>query len=160
VINNASIALDGFDAGVVKQTLHPNYHGTLAATAALLPLLRPGGRLVNVTSTAGSLSKFSPSLQRRFRAARKAEDVDALMAEFLAAVEREEASGGRGGLEGWPRSAYAVSKAGATAATGCVARGVKESGGAVLVNACCPGWVKVCFSAGRLVGRWTRLTLS
>jgi carbonyl reductase 1 len=139
VINNASVALDGFNAAVVAQTLQPNYYGTLATTRALLPLLRPGGRLVNVTSTAGALSKFSPELQGRFRGARTIEDVDALMAEFATVVERDDAEGG--GLGGWPRNAYGVSKAGATAATRCVAKGEGAKG--LLVNACCPGWVKV-----------------
>jgi carbonyl reductase 1 len=139
VINNASVAFDDFDAKVVEQTLQPNYYGTLSATRMLLPLIRPHGRLVNVTSSAGGLHKFSPALQRRFRSARSVDDVSALMAEFLAVVEKDPA----GDLKGWPRSAYAVSKAGATAATAVVAREVEQSGSGVLVNACCPGWVKV-----------------
>ncbi|KAB2570770.1 Carbonyl reductase (NADPH) 1, partial [Lasiodiplodia theobromae] len=71
VINNAGIAMEGFDANVATTTLATNYHGTLHSTLALLPLLKPShsSRLINVASIAGSLSKYPPSLADEFRAA-------------------------------------------------------------------------------------------
>lgn len=36
--------MEGFGPDVVKQTLHCNYYGTLAATQQLLPQIRDGGR--------------------------------------------------------------------------------------------------------------------
>ena len=46
LINNAGIALDGFNADVVKKTLHTNYYSTKDLTEELLPLLKKGGRVV------------------------------------------------------------------------------------------------------------------
>lgn len=46
LVNNAGIALDGFDATVVKNTLHTNYYSTKALTELLIPELKKGGRVV------------------------------------------------------------------------------------------------------------------
>ncbi|MCJ1287722.1 hypothetical protein MMC26_007074 [Xylographa opegraphella] len=143
VVNNAGIAMTGFDSTVVKETLQCNYYGTLEATQTLLPLLHPSGRLVNVSSMAGHLNKYSPALQARFRAARTVDDVTALMEAFKAAV-----AAGTEAEQGWPSAAYAVSKAGVTAMTGVVAREERERGRGVLVNSCCPGYVKTDMTRG------------
>jgi len=45
--------MQGFDANVVQETLQTNYYGSYEATKDLLPLLRDGGRMVNVCSMAG-----------------------------------------------------------------------------------------------------------
>ncbi|KAF7512662.1 hypothetical protein GJ744_000923 [Endocarpon pusillum] len=57
VVNNAGIAMDGFDNNVVKTTLECNYYGSLEATQEFLPLLKPNGRLINVSSMLGKLNK-------------------------------------------------------------------------------------------------------
>ncbi|KAK5662221.1 hypothetical protein OQA88_8126 [Cercophora sp. LCS_1] len=106
LINNAGIALDGFDLNVVQTTLGVNYTGTLALTRALLPLMKRGGRVVNVASTAGMLDGyFSPGLKARFLGATQVDEVTRLMEEFVAAVER-----GTEKEDGWPSSAYRVSQ--------------------------------------------------
>src|ERR1700749_360351 len=74
------------DTEVVKKTFQINYFGTLSATRAFLSVIRPGGRLVNVTSMAGSLSKYSPSIASRFRNAKDVDEITALLDEFTAAV--------------------------------------------------------------------------
>ena len=51
------IAMQGFDANVVKETIHTNYYGTLEATQLLLPQIRSNGRLVNVSSMSSKLDK-------------------------------------------------------------------------------------------------------
>ncbi|MCJ1416542.1 hypothetical protein MMC32_002880 [Xylographa parallela] len=176
VINNAGIALTGFgapprlplackllfadqppppplDSTVVHETLQCNYYGTLGTTQALLPLLRPAGRLVNVSSMAGHLDKYSPALRARFRAAASVADVTALMEDFRAAV-----AAGEERAQGWPSAAYAVSKAGLTAVTGVLAREERERGRGVLVNSCCPGYVRTDMtrgSFGRGRGWWS-----
>jgi carbonyl reductase 1 len=98
-----------------------------------------------------------------FRAAinsRSIASVTDLMDAFAEAVAYEEAHAGDEGAkvekEGWPRSAYAVSKAGLTAVSMILgqeelrnaARKPTRRGGAeqdanlpVLINACCPGFV-------------------
>ena len=46
LINNAGVAMNGFDNNVVKTTLGCNYYGTLAMTQKMLPQIHDGGRLV------------------------------------------------------------------------------------------------------------------
>ena len=146
VINNAGMAMDGFDLNVVKTTLRCNYHGTLEMNRAFLPLLRPdGGRIVNVASMSGYLNKYSPAIRERFLNAKSVDDVTALMNEFTAAVER-----GKEKEEGWPSAAYATSKAGEIGMTIQVAEVVKKEGKEdVLVNCCCPGWVVTDMTKGK-----------
>ena len=125
------------DINVVRDTLQCNYYGTLAATRALLPLIRPGGRLVNVSSMSGHLnSKYSPDIRAAFAASRTVDDVTRLMESFTKAVEQ-----GREKEQGWPSAAYAVSKSGITGMTRAVAMEEREKGRGVLVNSCCPGYV-------------------
>jgi len=136
VINNAGIAMQGFDSHVVKTTLECNYYGTLEANQDLLPLIQDGGRLVNVSSTAGNLSKYSPELQQRFRSAKSVTEVTKLMEDFKAAV-----AAGNEKEQGWISAAYATSKAGVTTMTRVIAEEIKATGSKTLVNSCCPGWV-------------------
>ncbi|KAK5168479.1 hypothetical protein LTR04_006695 [Oleoguttula sp. CCFEE 6159] len=174
VINNAGIAMQGFvpvrlaaaptgqdvvfpetpdvltpairtDDKVVEETLHCNYHGTLTATQAFLPLLKSNGRLVNVSSMSGKLNKYTPALRDRFlsAAATSPAAVTSLMEAFKTAV-----AAGNEKEQGWPSTAYAVSKAGVTAMTKAVALQEKERGRGVLVNACCPGYVKTDMTRG------------
>ena len=144
--------MDGFDLNVVKTTLRCNYHGTLEAARAFLPLLlrkNPdgGGRVVNVASSSGILGKgFSPSIRERFLSSKSVEDVTALMDEFTASVAR-----GTEKEDGWPSAAYATSKAGEIGATMRIAEELRREGkgGMVLVNACCPGWVVTDMTKGK-----------
>nr|POF13178.1 carbonyl reductase [nadph] 3 [Quercus suber] len=146
VINNAGIALTGFDASVVSRTLETNYYGSLLATQEFLPLVRDGGRLVNVSSQAGELGSFSDAKREAFRkAARTSVDaVTALMREFQSAVEE-----GKEGEAGFPSAAYAVSKAGETAVTKVIAMEEEKRGRGVLVNACCPGYTNTEMTRGK-----------
>jgi len=142
-INNAGIAMQGFDLNVVKTTLECNYYGTLEATQDFLSIIRDGGRLVNVSSTAGSLSKYSPAIQEQFRSAKTVGDVTKLMEDFKAAV-----AVGKEKEEGWISAAYATSKAGVTGMTRVIAEDQKAKGSKTLVNSCCPGWVKTDMTRG------------
>jgi len=136
VINNAGIAMQGFDLNVVKNTLACNYYGTLEATRAWIPILKPDGRIVNVASISGSLSKYSPEIRQRFLNAQSVSDVTKLMEEFTAAVEK-----GTHEKDGWPSAAYAVSKAGEIGMTKAIARELQEKGSKLIVNSCHPGYV-------------------
>lgn len=130
---------------MVKDTIHTNYYGTLAATQDLLPLIRPGGRLVNVASSVGALSKyFAPLKESFFSASRSSvEACSALMEKFVADVEA-----GKEKAEGWPSAAYAVSKAGEIAFTKVIAKEAEKNGKNVLINACCPGYVNADMTKG------------
>jgi carbonyl reductase 1 len=104
-------------------------------------VIKDAGRLVNVTSTAGKLDKYSPAIRGRFRSAKEVGDVTKLMEDFTAAV-----AAGNEKEQGWISAAYATSKAGATAMTRTIAEKYKSEGSKILINACCPGWVKVRFN--------------
>lgn len=145
LINNAGIALQGFDSNVVKETLHTNYYGTLEATQGLLPHIKQGGRLVNMSSIVGRLNKYSDEIRNAFLLAAKTDvpAVTALMQQFQEAVDA-----GREKEAGFPSAAYAVSKAGETAFTKVIAMEESKKGSKVLINACCPGYVKTDMTRG------------
>lgn len=143
LINNAAVAKQGFDNTVVRDTLHCNYYGTYYIMQRVLPLVKDGGRLVNVASTSGLLnSKYSDSIRSRFLNAKKPEDIARLMEDFTSAV-----AGGTHEKD-WPSAAYAVSKAGVIGITKVLARDYKQAGSKVLINACCPGYVKTDMTRG------------
>ena len=133
------------DNNVVQQTLHCNYYGTLTATRSLLPLIREGGRLVNVSSMSGHLnSKYSSAIRAAFTSSKTEADVTSLMEEFTSAVKE-----GKEKEKGWPSAAYAVSKSGITGVTRAIARQHAAEGGKVLINSCCPGFVSTDMTRGR-----------
>lgn len=135
------------DINIVKTVLKTNYYGTLAMMTEFLPLIRPGGRLVNVASSDGQLIPYSESLKQAFIDASKTsiEACTALMEKFTADVltDREKP-------EGWPSAAYAyaVSKAGEIASTKVIAMEAEKNGGKVLISACCPGFVNTDMTKG------------
>ncbi|KAH9875129.1 hypothetical protein J1614_004618 [Plenodomus biglobosus] len=143
VINNAGIALDGFDANVVTTTLECNYYKTLEACHTLLPLLKPTGRIINVASGAGKLGKYSDEVRNRFLSSKTEDDVTSIMKDFHAAVEA-----GREKEAGFPSAAYAVSKAGLIGGTRALARAEQQKGSKVLINSCCPGYVNTDMTKG------------
>ncbi|KAF2130858.1 carbonyl reductase [Dothidotthia symphoricarpi CBS 119687] len=143
IINNAGIAMEGFNANVVKTTLHCNYYSTLQTCHSILPLLKPHGRIVNLGSMSGHLSKYSPEIRDRFLASKSEDDVSSIMQDFASAVEA-----GKEKDAGFPSAAYAVSKAGLIGGSRALARVLKESGSSVLVNSCCPGYVNTDMTKG------------
>jgi len=136
LVNNAGISLKGFDAEVVRRTLAVNFFGAIAVTDALLPSVRDGGAIVMVSSGMGELSAFSPALRARFlddgltRAA-----LIELVRSFERAVEQ-----GRHIADGWPSSAYRVSKDSLNAWVRLLARELAPR--RIRINAVCPGWVR------------------
>lgn len=128
---------------MVKTTLACNYYSTLEACHVFRPLIKDGGRIVNLASTAGALSKYSSEIRDRFLASKTEGDVTQLMKDFAAAVEA-----GKQEEMGWPSAAYAVSKAGLIGATMALAAAEKEKGGKVLINSCCPGYVNTDMTRG------------
>ena len=131
LVNNAAVLFDGFDAGVVRNTLAVNVHGTMAATEALLPRIKDGGAIAFVSSGVGELRAYPAAIRRRFETADR-EELQRLLDDFAASVDDN-----RGG---WPRSAYGVSKAAINAYVRILAAEV--AGRRIVVNAVCPGWVR------------------
>ncbi len=136
LVNNAGITLKGFNADVVKQTLAVNFFGAMHLTDALLPLMSPTGRIAMVSSSLGALSCLSSDRQAELLDPGLTRDrLVALVDEFYRDVEQ-----GRYRAQGWPKSAYAVSKVALNALTRILAKELEGSG--MLVNAISPGWVR------------------
>ncbi len=135
LVNNAGVALDGFDAEIAARTLEVNLRGPLRVTEALLPLAREGAVIVNVSSGIGELSCLRAPLRARYASGTlEPAELLALADEFVARVAE-----GTHAEQGWPSSAYAVSKVSLNAWTRWLAR---ELGDRARVNAVCPGWVR------------------
>jgi NAD(P)-dependent dehydrogenase (short-subunit alcohol dehydrogenase family) len=136
LVNNAGVALDGFNAEVARKTAAVNFFGAADVTRALLPLIAPGGRVVMVSSGVGELDGLDARLRRRFEDPALSEEALAALVQGFVDVVRA----GTHTREGWPSSAYRVSKIGLNALTRILAARLSPSG--ILVNAVCPGWVR------------------
>lgn len=115
-------------------TLRTNYHGTLAVTQAMLPLLRASDaspRIVNVASAAGRL-RGSQELQDAFTA----HDLDAPALSSLVASFVRDAEAGVHAANGWPNTCYGVSKMATIALTRVLA--LQEP--RLMVNSADPGF--------------------
>lgn len=101
--------------------------------------------MVNVSSMAGRLNKYSDEIRNAFLQGSKTEvpAVTALMEKFKVAVTE-----GKEKQAGFPSAAYAVSKAGETAFTKVIAMEEAKRQRGILVNACCPGYVKTDMTKG------------
>lgn len=136
LVNNAGIALDGFNAGVARNTLAVNFFGAMHLTDALRPLMDGPARIVMVSSGQGALSCLSRERQRLLMdPSLERGGLIALMNQFVQDVED-----GSYRRQGWPGSAYSVSKVGLNALTRILARELDGTG--IRVNAVCPGWVR------------------
>ncbi|XP_033126228.1 carbonyl reductase [NADPH] 3-like [Anneissia japonica] len=144
LVNNAGIAFKQNDPAPfnvqAKVTIATNYTGTLNVCHALLPLIRSHGRVCHVASMTGPMAfnKMSPKRQQTFRDAKTEDDVNKLMADFVESAEKGTLS-----EEGFPQSAYAVSKAGVITLTRVQASAINADSSRqdVLINCCCPGYV-------------------
>ncbi|KAM4797368.1 carbonyl reductase [NADPH] 1 [Rhinophrynus dorsalis] len=146
LINNAGIAFKNADTtpfGMQAEvTMKTNFFATRDICNELLPLVKPHGRVVNVSSmvSVSALERCSPELQKVFRSDTITEDeLVKLMEKFV-----EDAKNGLHQKEGWPNTAYGVSKIGVTVLSRIQARSINEKrkGDGILLNACCPGWVR------------------
>jgi NAD(P)-dependent dehydrogenase (short-subunit alcohol dehydrogenase family) len=136
LVNNAGVSLDGFDRELAARTLDVNTWGSANLTQALRAQLGPNGNVVMVSSGMGSLQRLGERLRPRLLASDlRRETLEEVGTEFLVAIEQ-------GQLEnsGFPRNAYAVSKALLNALT----RALTHEWGAEgpRINAVCPGWVR------------------
>jgi NAD(P)-dependent dehydrogenase (short-subunit alcohol dehydrogenase family) len=135
LVNNAGIAMEGFDANVAERTLAVNFLGAMHVTERLLPLMEEHGRLVMVSSGAGELEGLAAPIRQRIDPPPPKEELVAFLRTFI-----DEVRGGQYAAKGWPGSAYRVSKLGLNALTRLLAEELRPRH--LLVNAVCPGWVK------------------
>lgn len=135
IVNNAGM---GFGASDTATVLNVNTWGPRRVCNAFLPLLRGGGRVVNVSSASGPnfVAACAPDRQRLLTSPGVTwSQVEALMDECLA-LERKGASFEAAGLG--DGSAYGLSKACLNAYTIALARAHPE----LTINACTPGWIE------------------
>jgi len=121
LVNNAGIAFKnaatepfGEQATV---TLATNYWANKTACEILFPILKPGARVVNMSSSAGFLGHIgarsgdkekAEELRRKLSSSSlTVPELDGLMSNFV-----ETANAGTHGSYGWPNSTYVVSKIG------------------------------------------------
>ena len=136
LVNNAAVALDGFDGDVARHTLATNFLGARDLTDAVAANFSPGANVVMVSSGLGQLSCLGPDLRRVLAAKTLTRDqLFQAMESFVADVDAD-----RNREAGWPSSAYNVSKVGINALTRLLAREFATRG--IKVNAVCPGWVR------------------
>ncbi|MBX3185520.1 MAG: SDR family NAD(P)-dependent oxidoreductase [Labilithrix sp.] len=138
LVDNAGASFDGFDADVARRTIQVNVLGTMRLTDALLSKMRPGGRIVMVSSGMGEVSCLAPDLRQAFL------DPSLDRAGLVALLERfvDEVRAGTHAKAGFPSNAYRVSKVGLNAYTRILARELASDPRRIAVNAACPGWVR------------------
>lgn len=126
-------------AELVGPFVDTNNLGTTRMLRAFDPILRPGGRLLIVASSFGSLRSLPGPLHERFDTdAMSLDDVDATMLAW-----RDSVVEGRAGDEGWPEWINIPSKVGQVAAGRVLARERRaaDAKDGTLVAAICPGLV-------------------
>lgn len=138
LVNNAGASFDGFDAVVAARTLAVNFFGAMHVTDTLLHSMRPGGRVVMVSSGMGKLSQVGPALRARFEDPTLSRgDLVALLESFVRDVAARTHT-----RHGWPSNAYSVSKVGLNALVRVLARELAGDPRGILVNSADPGWVR------------------
>lgn len=136
LINNAGIALEGFNADIARRTLAVNCFGALKVTDELLPLMAAHGRVVMVSSGMGQLEGLADTLAARFLdPALTRAGLTALLNRFV-----EDVAAGCYLEQGWPANAYRVSKICLNAFTRLLAR--EQADSTIRINAVSPGWVQ------------------
>ncbi|UZJ56233.1 hypothetical protein CBS101457_005553 [Exobasidium rhododendri] len=147
LINNAGIALNGFDASVVEKTFAMNYHNVTDFNERVLPILKPNGRIVILASMAGALNGYSSEIVQRFRSVSSKKEADSLALEY-----QREAKEDIGSLrqKGWKEAAYSVSKCCVIAYTRGKSNDLRAAGVTdKAINCCCPGYVNTDMTKGK-----------
>jgi carbonyl reductase 1 len=144
LVNNAAIAYKQASTVPFSEqaevTIKTNYFGTIAASDAFFPLLRPHARVVNVSSMLSSYSirKCSPEVQAKFMNPKiTREELTTLINDFVQAAQR-----GDHIKEGYANNSYGMSKVGVTVLSQIQHRQLSaDPREDIIVNACCPGYV-------------------
>jgi carbonyl reductase 1 len=135
----ARVLPDDQPAQVVAGFVDTNNLGTTRVLRAFAPILRPGGRLLVVASSLGTLNELAAQLHGRFDTGTLSlEDLDATMLRWRDAVIDASAA-----AEGWPEFINIPSKVGQVAAVRVLARERRQSDGlhGTLIAAVCPGMI-------------------
>ncbi|VIO91364.1 Uncharacterized protein BM_BM10686 [Brugia malayi] len=140
LINNAGFAFKNAATEPPEKqarvTIGINYNGTKQVSDILLPLIRDGGRVVNVSSSEGVIAgRYSDEIIARLTSpSLTIADIDKFTRDYIKACIEDKRR-----ENGFPNSAYKVSKAAVIALTFIQAKELKSRN--ILVNACHPGYV-------------------
>uniref|UniRef100_A0AC35FAR9 Carbonyl reductase n=1 Tax=Panagrolaimus sp. PS1159 TaxID=55785 RepID=A0AC35FAR9_9BILA len=160
LINNAGFAFkqDATESAEEQAnvTIGINYYGTKKVSTQLVPLIKKGGRIVNVCSQAGVMIDMSKDKEmekfkimkdiydekhiQKLKNASSEKEIDEFVEEYKKAAKDDTRK-----EHGFPCSAYRVSKAAEIAYTLLLHRQHKD----LVVNACCPGYVNTDMSSGK-----------
>ncbi|RZC42672.1 carbonyl reductase [NADPH] 1 [Asbolus verrucosus] len=156
LVNNAAIAFkndapEPFSEQAEKTTA-VNYFSTLRVCEALFPILRSNARVVNLSSSAGHLSRI-PSADLRAKLndpALTVAQLNKLMEQFV-----QDAKDNKNQEAGWGNSAYVVSKVGVSALTKIQQREFdnESPNRNICVNSVHPGYVDTDMTSHK--GPWT-----
>ncbi|XP_047036976.1 carbonyl reductase [NADPH] 1-like [Helicoverpa zea] len=139
LVNNAAIAFKAAatepQSVQAEQTLFVNYFSLVSTCEILFPILKNGARVVNVSSSAGHLSRIpSQALKDRLSDEKLTiPELSKLMQDYVDAVKRGSYA------EEWGKSSYVVSKVGVSALTNIQQRLVNDRD--IKVNSVHPGYV-------------------
>lgn len=149
LVNNAAIAFKNNATEPFSEqaevTTRVNFFATMKFCDEVLPLLKPHGRVVNVSSSAGYLKRIngkapeSLELQKKFADPKLTKDELVLLVnDFVQSTKSNNHS-----AKGWPNSAYAVSKVAVSALSRIQQREMDETrpNDDILVNHVHPGYV-------------------
>ncbi|XP_033629911.1 carbonyl reductase [NADPH] 3-like [Asterias rubens] len=150
LVNNAGIAFKrastepfGNQAAITMAT---DYRGTLDVCHSFHPILKPHGRIVNVSSMNGvkAFDELSEENKAHFRAIKTEEDINLLLKDFIEAAKE-----GDHKSKGWPSSAYGTVKLGLICGTKLLGEAVQKDRPQddILIMACCPGHVRTDMSS-------------
>lgn len=131
LVNNAGVYGLARGPDGVALTFETNFFGPLRVTLAMLPLLRDGATITNVTSGLGSLSNLDAVHRQQLAD-------PGLTRDALVELVRSAARNGSGRI--WGTDAYGASKAALNALTRLFA--VELAARSIRVNATDPGWVR------------------
>lgn len=141
LVNNAGFAFkhNATEAAVVQArvTIGVNYEGTKQVCDALFPLIRNGGRVVNVASQMGLMKRdrYSEEIIKKMTNPNlTVQGIEEFCNDYIKAAEENKRK-----ERGYPESAYCVSKTALAALTFIQAKEMKARD--IIVNACCPGYV-------------------
>ncbi|TRY78303.1 hypothetical protein TCAL_01717 [Tigriopus californicus] len=148
LVNNAAIAFKGNATEPfghqAEITLKTNFWALKSTCDILFPILKPGARVVNMSSSAGFLARMGGSgaanaalKQTLGDPELKIEKLEELMHDFVAS-----AKAGNHAEKGWPNSTYSVSKVGVSALSRIQQREFNlDSDSDYVVNHVHPGYV-------------------
>jgi len=143
-------ATESFDVQA-EETLKVNFWGTLEMMKEFYPLANENARIVHVSSMASQSSqcgftpRFGNPINRELHSINISltlERLEELAKQFVTDCQNEENV-----KKGWPKTAYGVSKLLVNGITRVYGHRARSDGKGVLVNCCCPGFVKTDMSS-------------